>query len=189
MNKTGMLARNEAEANESAARIMLYTEFFVLLLFFLNLAGVFSVPFGTMALAMGITAVLLLVPAAIVFVFKIQEPWVKYTITVTATLAVFMTFALLSHNVVLLYIYPLAIACLYFSKSLSVFTSAFSLVALSAAQVLGLSMGVPDNNLNTSAEMFFRGIVPRGLQFLVISAVFIFLASRTGRMLENVMGA
>jgi methyl-accepting chemotaxis protein len=189
MKQNGILVKNEIEANQFAAKVMLLTEIFVVLFFFLNVFGLLVVPLKTMALAMGLSAIMLMIPAGIVFVLKRQDAWVKYAITTTAVLAVFMIFAILTHNVILLYTYPVAIASLYFSRKLSWYTVSLSIVLLSIAQFLSFYWGVPDNNLNTIGKMITLGIIPRALEFLVVSVIFILLSKRTRRMLDNIMGA
>lgn len=189
MSQNGILIKNENEANRFAAKIMLISIIFVILVYILDVVGIFIVPIGTMTIAMSLAAVCLILPAIIVFGLKRQEPWVKYFIATSATLMVFIVAMFLSWHAILIFIYPLAVASLFFSRRLSWYTVIISLVLLSLAQFLSLSFGLPDNNLPAAYDMIVHGIAPRAIEFLAISFIFIMLSKRTRDMLENVMGA
>ena len=189
MKQNGMLVRNEIEANRFAAKVMLASVLFVTLFLILKLFGMFVVSLETMTLALSLSTLFLLIPSFIVFILKRQDGWVKYAIVTSAVMAVFMVFSILSHNVILLYSYPVAIASLYFSKRLCSYTVALTLILLSIGQILSFYIGVPDGNFPTISRLIVSGIIPRTIEFLIISLIFVFLATRTFKMLENVMGA
>lgn len=44
MKRNGILVKNEIEANQFAAKVMLFTEIFVVLFFFLDVIGLLIVP-------------------------------------------------------------------------------------------------------------------------------------------------
>lgn len=189
MSQNGMLIKNENEANRFATKVMLVTIIFVVLVFILDVVGIFVAPVETMTIAMSLAAVCLILPAIIVFGLKKREPWVKYVITTFATIMVFIVTMFLSWHAILLFIYPLAIASLFFSRRLSWYTAIISLVAQAIAQILSLSFGIADNNLKVTYDMIVYGIAPRAIEFMAISLIFIMLSKRAGNMLENVMGA
>ena len=188
-NESAILRQNELEANRFASTEMLISIAFLILFLVIKLLGVFTVPLGTLALALGIATAFLLIPALLVFVLKRQDPWVKYAITTAAVLGVFCVFTILSHHVVIMYCYPLAIASLYFNRKLCGYTAALSAVLLSAGQVLSVMVGVADNNLPSVIRMVASGVVPRLLQFAIIAVIFIYLSRRTRGMLQNMMSA
>jgi len=189
MKQNGILVKNEIEANQFAAKIMLITIAFVFMLFLMKVFGILTTPMGMILLAMGVAVVFLVLPAIIVFILKKQDAWVKYVIATLSVLAAFINVTILSQNAILLYCYPVAIASLYFSRKLSLYTVAFSTVMLSLAQFLSMFMGVTDKNLDTVRKMILLGIIPRAIEFLMISVIFIYLSQRTRGMLQNVMGA
>lgn len=190
MTQNGMLEKNEFEANRFAAKVMLLTIIFVAVIYILDVVGIFIAPVDVMTIAMGAGAVLLAIPALLIFVLKKQGPWVKYVVTISAVLMVSIVITFLSWHTVLMYIYPVAIASLYFSRRLSWFTVILTLVATAVAQVLSLyANSIMDRNLPALYENIVYGVVPRALQFMVISLIFIMLSKRTRAMLQNVMGA
>lgn len=181
MKQNGILVKNEIEANQFAAKIMLITIAFVFMLFLMKVFGILTTPMGMILLAMGVAVVFLVLPAIIVFILKKQDAWVKYVIATLSVLAAFINVTILSQNAILLYCYPVAIASLYFSRKLSLYTVAFSTVMLSLAQFLSMFMGVTDKNLDTVRKMILLGIIPRAIEFLMISVIFIYLSQRYTR--------
>lgn len=190
MNKNGILAKNELEANRFAARVMFVTIGFVVLVYLLDIFNIFVVPLPTMTMALSLAAILLLIPAFLVFVMKREGRWVKFVTVSAAAMMVAFLNMYLSFHVVILFVYPLAIASLYFSSSVSWYTVLFSIAALSASQVLGVnSGGVVDRNFTDMYGNILYCILPRDIELLALALIFIFLSKRTRRMLENVMGA
>ena len=145
--ENNILVKNEKEANKLSAKITLVTIAFIVLVYILNAARIFIAPQKAMSIAMGIAALLMLIPAVIVFGLKQEGIWVKYVIVVACAMMVAVLNMLLSWHVVLMFIYPIAIASLYFSRGLSWFTVIFSIILFSGSQIASLSMGgVTDRN-------------------------------------------
>jgi hypothetical protein len=190
MKNNSILSRNEQEANRFAAIITLLTISFIALVYLLNIVGIFIAPQGPMTIAMGLATLLMLIPSLIVFILKRQEEWVKYVTVTACTLMVMVMSMQLSWHVVILFIYPIAIASLYFSRKLSWFAVVLSLVLFTVSQLASLYMGgVQDHNLMVPYDMIVYGIAPRSIQLLALSMIFIMLSQRTKKLLQNVMGA
>jgi len=190
MLKNSILVQNEIEANKFAAKVMMFTNLFVVMVYVLNYLRIFIAPVNLMTTAMIMSVILLTVPFTIVIVLKQQGPWIKY-ITVTAAILMTTTLAtLLSFHVVVLFSFPLAIASLYFSRKLSWYTSVVSIILLSVAQILTTPLGgIVDNNLENMYSTVVYGVAPRTIQLLILSYIFIMLSQRTRKMLGNMMGA
>jgi len=190
MGNNSILVQNEQEANKFSAIITLITISFIALVYLLNVVGIFVAPQGPMTIAMAIATLMMLVPSLLVFVLKQTGVWVKYVIITACTLMVTSMAILLSFHVIILFIYPIAIASLFFSRRLSWFALTLSLVFFTASQYASLySGGVVDRNLNIPYDMIVYGIVPRGIQLVALSLIFIMLSKRTKKLLENVVGA
>jgi len=190
MNENRILVKNEYEANRFAAKVMLFTIIFVALVYLLDVVGIFVVPIITMTIALSVGVVLLLIPSVIVFILKAQGWWVKYVTVSAATLMVAFVSAFLSFHAILMYVYAIAIASLYFSRRLSWFAVVFSIIFISLGQIMGFyTNGVPDKNFTDMFGTVIYGVLPRAIELFAISLIFIALSKRTKNMLENVMGA
>lgn len=190
MSKNNILVKNEYEANHFSANVMLATIIFVALCFVLEVIGIFKVPLKTMSIALFIATVLLLIPSIIVYVLKLEGWWIKYVIVSAAAIMVSFLNMFLAHHVVILYIFAIAIASLYFSPRLSWYAVLFSIVVLSVSQIFSMyTEGIRDKNFDGLFATMVYGVIPRGIELLALSLIFIALTKRTQKMLENVMGA
>lgn len=190
MNTNALLIRNEYESNKLAARLMLVTITFVVLVYILDFLNIFIAPITTMSIALGAATVLLIIPSVIVFILKLDGLWVKYMIVTTAVLMVSVISAFLSFHVIIMYVYAIAIASLYFSRKLSWYAVILSIIALSLSQVLGFyADGVKDLNFTSLFAVLVYGVAPRSIELLALALVFILLSKRTRNMLQNAVGA
>ena len=107
-----------------------------------------------------------------------------------AVIFVTVSTVILTYHVVLLYIYAIAIAGLYFSKKLNIFVTVLSVIGVSAGQILAFVLNtLPDKNLPTMYKLVIFGIVPRALVLIALAAIFTMLCNRTAQMLSNLLGA
>jgi methyl-accepting chemotaxis protein len=190
MENNGILISNEQEANKFAAIITSITISLIALIYLLDVARIFIAPLGPMSVAMGLATLFMLVPPFIVFYLKKEGPWVKYVIVTVCTLMVMVMNMLLSWHVVIMFIYPIGMASLYFSRKLSWYAVGISLVLFTVSQIASLYMGgVDDLNLMKPYEMAVYGVAPRSLQLVALSLIFIMLSKRTKKLLQNVVGA
>ncbi|MGN1154738.1 MAG: methyl-accepting chemotaxis protein [Agathobacter sp.] len=188
--KIGVLAKNEKQANIAVAKVMRITFVLFTVVYLLNVFGIFVVDMGIMTFAYIVGSILLWIPTLLVNVAKQQQSYVKYVVVVCAVMYVTVATATLTYHVVLLYIYAIAIASLYFSKKLNILTTALSVVGVSIGQCLGFVLNtLPDKNFREMYAVIVYGIVPRALVLIAIAAIFTMLCQRTAGMLSNLLDA
>lgn len=188
--KSGVLIQNEKQANRAVAKVMRITFLIFTLVYLLNVFGIFVVDMGIMTLAYVVGSVFLWVPTLIVNVGKQQNGYVKYVLILCAVLFVTINASTLGYHVVILYIYAIAIASLYFSKKLNVLTTIFSVIGVSFGQWLCFALNVfEDKNFTSLYKLIVYGIVPRALVLVAIAAIFTMLCQRTAGMLSNLLNA
>jgi len=185
-----LLRENERSANKAAANVMRITILVFVAVVILDVLGIFVVDLSVMITAFAISALLLLAPSLIVNVLKSNGGWVKYVIVLCAVLFTTIVTVTMAWHAVLLFIYPIAIASLYFSKKLNVFATVLTIGAVSAGQLLAFTGNyVTDHNFEALDEVLLFGILPRAMILFAISAIFTMLGSRTASMLGSLMGA
>ena len=142
-----------------------------------------------MTIAFVIGSVFLWCPTLLVNVGKAQSSWVKYALTFCAIAFVTIITLTLTYHVVVLYVYAIAIAGLYFSKRLNIITTIFSVIGVSVGQWLAFVLNtLPDDNFSTLYKLVIFGIVPRALVLIAVAAIFTMLCERTAGLLENLTG-
>lgn len=92
-------------------------------------------------------SVLLWLLTILVNIAKRDGSYVKYALTICAVIFITIVTSTLGYHVVLLYIYAIAIASLYFSKMINVMTMILSVIGVSAGQIICFLFNIfPDKN-------------------------------------------
>lgn len=186
----GLLSKNEKEANLVVAKVMRVTLLIFTVVYILNLLGIFVVDNTIMTISYVIGAILLLMPTVLVKTIKEKIEVIKYINVIFASAFVILTSITLTYHVVVLYVYGIAIASLYFSKKLNVLATVISVVGVSVGQVVGFLLEtLPDDNFYTMQRVIVFGVMPRALVLIAVAAIFTMLCSRTASMLGNLLGA
>lgn len=182
--------KNEREANIFISRGMLVVIGVITLIFILNCLGIFVVNMKAMTIAYVSTVILLLIPIILVSALKINHPSLKYIFVTIATLVVSILIITLNWHAIIFFTFSIAVASMYFSKGLSIYATAISLVVYSASQLIGYFLGFTvDKNADSLSHEIIFCILPRAMALLALSALFILLASRTRKMLDNLLDA
>lgn len=186
----GLLERNEKEANRLVAKVMRITLIFFTLVYLMNVVGLFVVDNIVMTCAYVGGAVLLLMPTLMTNILKKEAGFVKYLNVICSTIFVVLLTIMLTYHVVALFIYPIAIASLYFSKKLNIVATGLTVAGVSVGQILPYFINtMRDDNFPQLNDAVIYGIVPRALILIAIAAIFTTLCSRTASMLSNLLGA
>lgn len=188
--KSGVLMQNEKQANKAVAKVMRITFVIFSLVYLLNVVGIFVVDMGIMTLAYVAGSLLLWIPTFIVNVGKQQKSYVKYVLILCAVAFVTIVASTLGYHAVLLYIYAIAIASLYFSRKLNIMTTLLSVVGVSVGQWLCFVLDtLTDKNFTEMYKLVVYGIVPRALVLVAVASIFTMLCERTAGMLSNLLNA
>lgn len=188
--KSTFLSEQEKQANRLAAQVMQVTFLFFTLVYILNLIGIFKVEKFIMTVAYVAGSIMLIVPSLLIMKFKMNSSFIKYLVVIGAVSFVTLLSIMLTYHVVVIYVYPIAIASLYFSKKLNVASAIMTVAGVSVGQIVAfLLQTLPDDNFTEMHGMLIYGVVPRALILVALSAIFTTLGTRTSVMLSNLMGA
>lgn len=188
--QNGFLLEHEKQANRLAAQVMQITFLVFTLVLVLDMVGVFKVDKPLMIFAYIVGSILLLLPSIMVMRLKLKSGFVKYLIVIGAVIFVTLMSITLTFHVVVLYVYPIAIASLYFSKKLNIITAALTVVGVSVGQIAAFILQTtPDDNFTDMNGVIIYGVVPRALILIALASIFTALGSRTAKMLSSLMGA
>lgn len=185
------IIENERKADKIAANIMMYSAGFIILGYLLNLMGIFKVPQSTMNLVCIVLLILFSIPIVIVRVLHKEGGWIKYVVITVASLITFSGIVMMSRHFTVLYLYALAMSALYFSANLSRYSLALNLILLNFAEYLNfvLPSVVKDHNFVEFHQVVKYAMIPRSIQLILLSLIFIGIARRTEELLSSVLGA
>lgn len=188
--QNGVLRENEKQASKLVAKVMRITFVLFTLIYVLNIVGIFKVEHMVMTIAYIGGSVLLLLPTLFTNVLKIEADYIKYVNVVCAAVFVTLLSITLTFHVVALYVYPIAIASLYFSKKLNITATVLTVIGVSAGQIIAFYLQTTvDDNLDTLQRAVVFGVIPRALVVIAVAAIFTMLCGRTANLLSNLMGA
>lgn len=185
-----LLAQNEKEANLLVAKVMRITFLIFTLVYLLNVIGIFVVDKWIMSIAYIGGGCLLLLPTVLANWLKREGAYIKYINVCCASVFVTLLSITLTYHVVAIYVYPIAIASLYFSKRLNIVATGLTVAGVSIGQVMAFYMDtLQDDNFTEFGDTIIFGVIPRALVLIAVAAIFTMLCSRTAAMLSNLMGA
>lgn len=188
--KNSFLVTHEKQANKLAAQVMQITFLCFTFVYILNFIGVFKVDKTIMTIAYIAGSIVLIIPSILIMKFRLNSSFVKYLVVIGAVTFVSLLSVTLTFHVVAIYVYPLAIASLYFSKRLNIITAAITVVGVSAGQIAAfLLQTLPDDNFTQMQGVIIYGVIPRAVILIALAAIFTALGTRTSAMLSNLMGA
>ncbi len=185
-----LLKSNAKEANILVAKVMRITFVIFTLIYLLNVIGIFTVDKAVMTVAYLLSAVLLWLPTLLTNVLKLDKDYIPYINVICAAVFVTVLSVTLTYHVVAIYVYPIAIASLYFSKRLNIVATVLTVIGVSVGQILAFYMDtLQDDNFTEFDDVIIFGVIPRALVVIAVAAIFTMLCSRTAAMLSNLMGA
>ena len=186
----GVLMKNEETANVLVAKVMRVTFLVFTLIYLLNVIGVFVVPQTVMTVAYLVGSAILWLPTVLLKLCRHDAEFMKYVNVISASVFVLLISTTLTYHAVVLYVYGIAIASLYFSKKLNVLATTLAVVSASLGQILAFYLNtLPDLNYPVLYKVLVYGVGPKALTIICIAAIFTMLCSRTAAMLGNLMGA
>jgi len=181
-----IVRQNEAEANKIVANVLQVTLCVFSLVVILNICRVFIIDQTLMMTAFGISTVLLLTPPTINRFADTSNPNLKYLYIFLASLFLFVIETTLSFHAVVVYAFPIALSCLYFSKRVTFYTLFLTLIVSIAGQFVGFYMNcVPDQNFLTFKRLVLFSVLPRSLCLFSIGYLIYFISARTAKLLNK----
>lgn len=175
-----IVRQNEAEANRIVARVLRMTLCIFSLVLILNLCRVFIIDQKVMLSAFGLSALLLLAPTVINRFVDNANPNLKYLYVILSSLFLLVIETTLSFHAVVVYAFPIALACLYFSRKLTLHIWFLTVGVSIVGQFAGFYMGcVPDQNFLVFKRLVLFSILPRTLCIFSIGSLIYFISART----------
>lgn len=185
-----ILRENEKQANCIVAKVMFVTFIIFTVVYLFNRMGLFVIDEVIMTISYIVSGVLLLLPTVLTHGLKIERNYVKYINVISAVLFVTIISITLNYHVVVIYVYPIAVASLYFSKKVNVIATIFTTVCISIGQIIAYYVTpVIDDNFNDLYEMIMWAIIPRAMILVAIAVIFTMLCTRTVALLSNLIHA
>lgn len=185
-----IILKNERESNKLVARAMRVCAVVMTLILVLNIIGVFIIKMDAMIIAYIVGMIILLIPTLLVNILKQYHPCFKFIFVTIATIFVSVLIITLNWHAIVMFIFAIAVANMYFSKSLNIYAVSISVVFYSVAQYIAyLFQFTVDKNQEALYDVLVYCIAPRALSLFAVSVLFLALNGRTRKMLSNLLDA
>ena len=148
LQSTETLWQNEVRANLFVARILIYTAVLASIVILLSALHVFSIDSGYMLRYLGVAIVELLIAAGVCYYFKGEKPWLKVVLMLVYVVVLGRLHMVLGHNIVLCLVFPIVLSTRYYSRPLTAFTSAITILTYLAASYYGITHQITRIDLN-----------------------------------------
>ena len=188
MKPNKILIENEKQANHVVAKVMRITYLIFTFIYILDLIDIFVINLTIMTIAYIGSSALLLLPTLLVDILKKDHAYIKYIHVVAAAVFTTLLSITLTYHVVVIYVYPIAIASLYFSKQLNILATGLTVAGVSIGQLAAFYMDtLQDDNFQELHSVLIWGIFPRALILIAIAAIFTMLSGRTANLLSTLL--
>lgn len=188
MQDNSIISRQEHQSNVIVAKTLRITSIALTVIFILNLVGIFIVDPIPMLIAYIVGMIALLIPTYLVNYRKIEAPWLKWVFVSVAILFVTILIITLNQHAVLMYIFAIAIAGMYFSRKLNLFAAVGSVIMSNIAQTIAYNTNYTiDHNMMDVKHLVVFYLVPRTICLIALSAIFLSLNSRMTNLLNSLL--
>lgn len=170
MLKDEIVFQKEKDSNVQIAKSMIVLLELILIVLFLNLAGVLELGRGKFVIYTMILIVLDIIPILLVLVFKINNKWTKYVILSLLAVMSSMAYAVFSHNATILLPIPIIIARIYNDAKVAKQVEYLTIFTMFWAHILAPILSIVEiEPLGTRYESLLFGFVPRVFIIMCIS--------------------
>lgn len=182
---SNIFEKNETNANKSVAKVMQVTLAIFTVILILDYVNVFIITKSVMTTAYLVSAVILLLPTVLNHLVGASNKKLKYLYIILACLFIFLISSTLTFHVAVVYAYPIAIASMYFSSGLVVFSIILTILVTICGQILGYIFNfTPDLNFYNIHRLVIFGIIPRIFTTSAFASLLLLLTRRTNKLLK-----
>ena len=183
-----ILQEHNEHANHLVARVLRYGILLMALIAIASNYNIFTIDVNVMRSIVLLTCTIYMIPTLLFDLLKINRLWVELLVLALIVFTSGIMYVCLSYHVVMVFVIPVCIACLYTGKRYLIFTTIVSIPTIIMAHLIAFKLKiVPDEPLVTLHGVIYYGILPRIIQFLGCSLVCIGVAERTKKLILNLL--
>lgn len=128
-----LFTRNEAENNEIVSKVFIGIFIFIFFIWMLCWCGIFDFDMQIASIFLCISAIFLLTPFVLIYVFHFNSQAMKYILILDLSLCIGVCYYIFTFQMVIMLILPSLVAMLYMNKKLLYFSGAINFIAVIVA--------------------------------------------------------
>ncbi|MBO4292267.1 MAG: hypothetical protein J5898_10205 [Lachnospiraceae bacterium] len=133
-----LFLRNENENNEIVTKIFVGLAAYILVIWFLDIGGIFSVDIGVLSFFAVVSLTVLAIPVILVQILNRRDRWVKYLLLAVIAVLTGIWYTFFTFQMVLMFLLPALIALLYMNRKLLYYAEGISLLALTVSHLFSI---------------------------------------------------
>lgn len=191
MDREALIIRNNLEVNKLAAKCLRITVLFLISLWLFAMTGYYSGDKSVMTMVFVASAVLLLIPSALVKIMNLEKRAIKYYIILCILGVVVLLSTYVSYDFTVLLILPLLIATLYCDRKLIPITAIIDCFCALGTMLLRFYVFHCStyDGYHTIGEALVYGVFLRVILVLVTTLFTYYIVDRNMIMLNNSIDA
>ncbi|MCT4687562.1 MAG: GGDEF domain-containing protein [Vallitalea sp.] len=189
-NEEKLLFDNEVKVNYGIAKVLFYIAITVIpLVIVLQLLGVFIYYMVDAIMAIVTAFILLIMPRILTIVHVHKKKWFKYILLILVVMILPLIYLEYDYMVLILWIFPLLISCMYFSNKFNTITVIFDVVVLGFTSYYRSYQRLQNNLISKRIGGLFKDFIISYITYamlVIISYVIIFLLTKkTNELLQD----
>lgn len=186
MKFSEVIEENSNDVNRMVSKQLRFVMVLLFLVWILNINQIFIINEMKFNRLMLVSGVILLLPTILTDIVGLKHALLKYIIVLCTIIFVSILYMYLTYHVVIMFIFPLAIASLYFDNLLTGFTIICSLGAMTFSHYFSFFIRLTkDDPFRTIYDIAVYGLFPRAIEYIALSVIIILLTSRTSKLLKT----
>lgn len=186
MEQKPFLFKNEQEVNIITTRILLWTTLVFPLIFLLNSIGIFGIDPRKLSI-LTVIGILSTLSPFILQRLKMNSTFIKYFTVLMSTVVIGIVATNPKIGIYLMYLFPIALSCLYFDRKLSITTFILGIGNLLISRYFRIAGEVGSYSFDAVGQSYIPLMAGYLLEFLLLSLLFMMFAQRTRTLLSSLI--
>lgn len=165
-----------------SCRVTMLLLVIVVLLNFFHVFKLSSVLYPVIA----VSFVVMFIPTIIYDILKKDSKFFRYLVVTLVVLMSGLMYSFLSYHVIIMLVYPVVLSMIYCDKKMVIYSSILGLPVMVISHLVAFNLKIiPDEPLVTLKGVIFYGVLPRAIEYIVISVVCISIAGKLQKLISE----
>lgn len=133
-----------------------------------------------------VSIVVMFIPTIIYDILKKDSKFFRYLVVTLVVLMSGLMYSFLSYHVIIMLVYPVVLSMIYCDKKMVIYSSILGPPVMVISHLVAFNLKtIPDEPLVTHKGVIFYGVLPRAIEYLVISIVCISIAGKLQKLISE----
>lgn len=175
----------QKDANKKLSFSCRVTMLLLVIVVLLNCFHVFKLS-SVLYPVIAVSFVVMFIPTIIYDILKKDSKFFRYLVVTLVVLMSGLMYSFLSYHVIIMLVYPVVLSMIYCDKKMVIYSSILGLPVMVISHLVAFNLKIiPDEPLVTLKGVIFYGVLPRAIEYIVISVVCISIAGKLQKLISE----